>query len=40
MTVLYFIVWAVIGIPVAALTVGLFRAKHHRRNNDTMMWHG
>jgi hypothetical protein len=39
MTVLYFIVWAVIDIPVAALTVGLFHAKHHRRNH-TMMWHG
>jgi hypothetical protein len=25
---------------LAALTVGFFRAKHHHRNNDTMMWHG
>ena len=40
MTVLYFIVGAVICIPVAALAVGFFRAKHHHRNNSNMMWHG
>ncbi len=40
MTILYFIVSAVIAIPVAALVIGFFHAKHHHRNKDTMMWHG
>jgi len=39
MTVLYLILGAVIGIPVAVLAVGHFRAKYHHRNKDTMMWH-
>jgi hypothetical protein len=40
MTVLYFIVFAAIVVPVAALAVGFFHAKHHHRNKDTMMWRG
>jgi len=40
MTVLYFIAFTVIAVPVAALAISFFHAKHHHRNKDTMMWHG
>ena len=40
MTVLYFIVCAVIIVPVVALAIGFFHAKHHHRNKDNMMGHG
>ncbi|HTZ49075.1 MAG TPA: hypothetical protein VMH20_15895 [Verrucomicrobiae bacterium] len=39
MTVLYFVVCAVIAVPVAVLAIGFFHAKHHHRTKNTTMWH-
>ena len=40
MTVLFFLVLAVVSIPLGVLAIGYFHAKQHHRSHDTMMWHG
>ena len=40
MTVLYFVVGAIIGIPLAVFAIVHFHAKHHRRVHGTTMWQG
>jgi hypothetical protein len=40
MTVVYFVVGAIIGIPLAVLAIVHLHAKHHRRVHGTTMWHG
>lgn len=39
MTVLYFVVGAIIGIPLAVFAIVRFHARHHHRVSGTMMWH-
>ena len=34
MTVLYFLVLAVVSIPMGVLAIGYFHAKHHHRSHD------
>ena len=40
MTVLYFVVGAIIGIPLALFAIVHFHARHHRRVRGTTMWQG
>jgi len=40
MTVLYFVVGAILSIPLAVLAIVHFHGRHHRRVNGTTMWHG
>lgn len=39
MTVAYFVLAAVIGIPLAVFAIIHFHARHHERVRGNVMWH-
>lgn len=40
MTVLSFLVLAVVSIPLGLMAISYFHGRHHHRSHDTMMWRG